>query len=604
MCGIVGYFSSSASRPDCSRSLAGLRHRGPDRQGDWTSPDGSVWLGHTRLAILDLTEAGDQPMRDEVTGNAIVFNGEIYNHLSLRKELVNLGVAFCGHSDTETLLRGYGVWGTAIFPRLDGMFACAIYNERSREVVFGRDRFGIKPLYMGRTPTGDLVFGSEVRALLPWTGNKLSREGLAAYLHWGANSHGCLLFENMSEFPAGCWASYRAPHRSLAPVRYWPVAQEAEIFLEGSGGGSRDPAAEVRALLEAAVESHLLSDVPVACFLSGGIDSSILAALASQRLGRGKLATFSVGFAEKGFDETQFAKQMAELYGTDHHHIHLSQEDKLAFVEKAVGAMDLPSIDAINTFIVSSYVAQGGFKVVLSGLGADEIFGGYPIFRDFATVRAILSTPRWLQAWARAAGRGLHPFSDIPSDKNGEAMTRWWRRVWTGDQIAGIGLPRPCQSRDPSPPLRDAMAEVSWGEISHYMRDTLLRDSDAMSMAHSIEIRVPFLDNALVGKVLSYSAKEKFDPRLPKSLLLRATSDLLPEAIWNRPKMGFSLPMRDWMRGPLADYCQAGLDGLVREAVLDSRSRAQVWDGFTSGKRHWPMAWAAVVLGHYLNRLS
>ena len=583
-----------------SRTLAALRHRGPDRQGEWTSPDGSVWFGHTRLAILDLSEAGDQPMRDPSTGNVLVLNGEIYNHLELRSELVALGVEFRGHSDTETLLRGYGMWGEGMFARLQGMFAFAISNARTREVIFCRDRLGIKPLYLGRTPQGDLVFASEVRAILPWTGKALSREGLASYLHWGASAHGCLLFENISEFPAGCWASYNLVRRSLDPVRYWPAAPEEVLTREIPTSLRRDSVAEVRALLESAVESHLLSDVPVACFLSGGIDSSILTAMASRRLGRGRLATFSVGFSEQGFDETQFATQMAELYGTDHHHIHLNTEDKLAFVEKAVAAMDLPSIDAINTFIVSSYVAQAGFKVVLSGLGADEVFGGYPIFRDFAAVRAFLGTPRWIQTLVKSTGRGQHPFSDIPQNKSGEEISRWWRRIWTGDSLAEIGLPRPRLRSDPSPLLPDAMAEVSWGEISHYMRDILLRDSDAMSMAHSIEIRVPFLDNTLVERVLSYPARAKFDPGLPKSLLLKATSDLLPEAIWNRPKMGFALPMSEWMGGRLRDFCRSGLEHLEKESILDAPQREKVWKDFASGKRHWPMAWSAVVLGHYL----
>jgi asparagine synthase (glutamine-hydrolysing) len=266
--------------------------------------------------------------------------------------------------------------------------------------------------------------------------------------------------------------------------------------------------------------------------------------------------------------------------------------------------MDLPSIDAVNTYIVSSQVAAGGFKVVLSGLGADEVFGGYPLFRDFSGIRALVGTPKWLQKTIRLTGKAHHPFSDIPSEKNGETLSRWWRRIWTGEQIVRIGLPPPTFSHEPSPPLRDAMAEICWGELTHYMRDTLLRDSDSMSMAHSIELRVPFLDNALVETVLSYPAKVKFNPRLPKSLLLAATNDLLPEQIWNRPKMGFSLPMRDWMLGPLSDFCQSGLEHLEKEAILDSPQRERVWKDFKSGRCHWPMAWSAAVLGQYINRLS
>lgn len=459
MCGIFGILTPETRFSDSSRFLALLRHRGPDRQGQWTSPDQSVWLGHTRLAILDLSEAGDQPMRDEATGNVLVLNGEIYNHLALRREIEALGITFRGHSDTETLLRGYGVWGPSIFPRLRGMFAAAIYEARSREVVLVRDRFGIKPLYLAQPQGGGLAFSSEVRPLLELAGRTLSLEGISDFLHWGACAHRRLIFENIREFPPGCHARIRPSGELSDPVRFWPTTSSSNGNTPSNS--PEPPAKTVRRLLEDSVDDHLLSDVPVACFLSGGIDSSILTALASQRLGRGRLATFSVGFAEKGFDESQFARQMADLYGTQHHHVHLTDKQKLPFIERAVAAMDLPSIDAVNTYIVSNQVAAGGFKVVLSGLGADEVFGGYPLYRDFAKVRALVGTPRWLQKAIRLTGKAHHPFSDIPHEVNGETLSRWWRRIWTGEQIARIGLPAPAFHHEPSPPLRDAMAELS-----------------------------------------------------------------------------------------------------------------------------------------------
>ena len=599
MCGIAGYISSNPARPDAERILSALRHRGPDAKDDWTSPDGKVWLGHTRLAILDLTETGAQPMRDETNGNVIVFNGEIYNHPELREELLALGVVFRGHSDTETLLHGYGVWGVSLFPRLRGMFAFAIYNGRSREVTLCRDRFGIKPLYVGQTTDGALAFGSEVRTILPLTGKSLTRAGIASYLQRGACPHERLLFANVRELPAGCWANCRSDQPELRHVRYWP----AEHNAGSSAATDADPAVEVRALLEDAVDSHLLADVPVACFLSGGIDSSIITAMAARRLGAGQLSTFSVGFSEAGFDESIFAKQMAELYGTNHHHISLSDDDKLQFVTRAVSAMDLPSTDAINTFIVSDYVARNGFKVVLSGLGADEVFGGYPIFRDFSMVRGIVGMPRWLRRLIMATGRGRHMLDDVPREKDAEALSCWWRRIWPGEKLRHLGFDTPDFVPEPRPPLRDAMAELSWGEIAHYMRDTLLRDSDAMSMSQSIELRVPFLDNALVSRVLDYPARVKFNPQRPKDLLLRATSDLLPKEIWNRPKMGFTLPMRHWMLGPLLDYCREGLVLLANEAVVTRSQGELVWKEFERGQTHWPAPWALVVLGHYLKNL-
>jgi asparagine synthase (glutamine-hydrolysing) len=598
MCGIVGYLGKAGDSTPLDGALEKLRPRGPDASGSWTSPNGQVSLGHTRLAIIDLSETGAQPMRDAATGNVIVFNGEIYNHPELRRELEQLGVVFRGHSDTETLLRGYDVWGTALFPRLRGMFAFAIYNARSREVVLCRDRLGIKPLYVATTGSGAVVFASEVRVLLPWVGARVSSAGLAAYLQRGSCPHGELLFEQITEFPSGCWAAVQ-PRRPLRPSRYWPTGVVDDLNVDNN---HTDAPREVRRLLEDAVSLHLLADVPVACFLSGGIDSSIITALAARHIGGRKLSTFSVGFAEAAFDESKFARQMADLYGTDHHHITLSDADKLQFVSRAVDAMDLPSRDAINTYIVSDNVARNGFKVVLSGLGADEVFGGYPIFRDYSMIRAVAGTPRWLRSLIMATGKARHMLDDVPAEKDGEMISLWWRRIWTARRLRSIGLPAPHFTREPSPPLRDAMAELSWGEISHYMRDTLLRDSDAMSMAHSLELRVPFLDTPLVNRVLAYPARVKFKADRPKDLLLRATQDLLPEEIWNRPKMGFSLPMRTWMLGPLRDYCRDGLKVLTSDSLLSTANADQVWSDFEHNTLHWPAPWSLVVLGHYLRK--
>lgn len=600
MCGIVGHIATLGQRAR-EVDLQLLRHRGPNAAGSWTSADGRVWFGHTRLAIVDLSDAGVQPMRDETNGNVIVFNGEIYNHLELRRELIAAGIRFHGQSDTETLLRGFGVWGTSFLFRLRGMFAFAIWNGTTGEVTLCRDRFGIKPLYVGRCPDGSLAFSSEIRTLLNYTGREISRFGVAAYLQRGACPHEALLFENICEFPSGSWAALRPSSSELRTVRFWPVAKGKELLpTKENEPFQGDAARHVRTLLEDAVQSHLQSDVPVACFLSGGIDSSVITALAARHLPDRQLATFSVGFSESEFDESRFATQMANQYGTEHHHIHLSDAEKLSLIERAVAAMDLPSTDGVNTFIVSHFVASAGYRVVLSGLGADEIFGGYPIFRDFWLVRGFAGTPNVFRKILSAMGRGRHILTDIPEEKTGESLSWWWRRNWSGDRLEAYGFPTPCFLPEPCPPLQDAMGELSWGEASHYMRDMLLRDSDAMSMAHSLEIRVPFLDNALVSNVLNYPSSEKFDPNVPKKLLIRATNDLLPSEIWNRPKMGFSLPMRKWMLGPLLDFCKEGLDQIQETGLIDQRGSMEIWQDFERARFHWAGAWALVVLGHYL----
>jgi len=597
MCGIVGFIGPTEKAPETlNKALALLKHRGPDASGTWTNESGMVRLGHARLSVVDLSEAGAQPMRDGISGNVLVFNGEIYNHPELRQELIDLGFPFKGHSDTETLLQAYGVWGTSVFERLRGMFALALWDNKSRHLVLARDRLGIKPLYIAQCGANGFYFASEVRALLALKPATLSHEGIATYLQRGSCAHEKLLFQSIEEFPAGCFAQIRANQTRLELRRFWPTENNTSPADEHAN------VVEIRDLLENSVQSHLLSDVPVACFLSGGIDSSIVTALAARAMGSRKLSTFSVGFSEDKYDESKFAQQLAGIYGTNHHHISLSDQDKLRFVTHAVDAMDLPSADAINTYIVSDYVARSGFKVVLSGLGADEVFGGYPIFRDYSLVRAAAGTPKWLCSLVRATGKAHHLLDDMPSDKDGGQLSIWWRRVWPARRLHGLGFAAPKFPREPSPPLMDAMAELSWGEMSHYMRDTLLRDSDAMSMAHSLELRVPFLDGPLVDRVLSCPASVKFNPNRPKDLLLRATQDLIPKEIWNRPKMGFTLPMRTWMLGPLRDYCRDGLSMLVSSSVISPSIADKTWNEFEKTKLHWPAPWSLVVLGHYLRK--
>ena len=602
MCGFFGFLGCNASKKDMDRSLALLRHRGPDASATWTNPVASIWLGHTRLAILDLSNAGRQPMEDPTTGNVIVFNGEIYNHREIRQQLVSLGVCFRGTSDTETLLMALGIWGEEIIPRLRGMFAFALYHKASDTVVLGRDRLGIKPLYIGWRKQGGLLFSSEVRPMLHWTGAEISPQGVASYLQRGCCPHGQLLYKNISEFPAGCCARLRSGSAFFEPVRFWPVATEPPQSQNPIPNEPPEkPSLRIRALLENAVQSHMLSDVPVACFLSGGMDSSILASMAARATPTGKLTTFSVGFAESSYDESLYAEEVAKHIGTTHHHIELFEGEKLEMVESAIRAMDLPSIDGINTYLVSREASRGGFKVVLSGLGADEIFGGYPIFRDFSWIRMLSAIPKWARRTGTLLKPGFQLLTDIPQEKTGQALAWWWRRVWTGYDLQKLGMDVPFFESEISPPLRDSMAEISWGEISCYLRDMLIRDSDCMSMAHSLELRVPFLDAPLVEEVLALPSALKFNSRFPKSLLLNATKDLLPERSWNRPKMGFSFPMESWMRRPLRDFCRQGLELAQRHLALDLRQTELIWQKWESKKFIWPKLWALVVLGHYLD---
>ena len=405
MCGIAVHFSSSGRATPLDLQL--LRHRGPDSSGEWSSADGRCWLGCTRLAIVDPSPTGAQPMIDRATGNVIVMNGEIYDHRALRDSL-GQNVDWRGTSDTETLLQAYARWGHDVLDRIKGMFAFAIYDHARGELFLARDRLGIKPLYYTLDPDG-VRLASEVKALAG-AEQAITPESISAYLQWGACPERDLLYSNIHVLPAG--HAMTISHVAAAPSprsfdanvwRYWP---SRKAFISSTDQVVR----QVRGLINKAVEEHLLADVPVASFLSGGIDSSIVTGIAAQKLER-KMQTFSLAFDLAEFDESPIALEIARRYRSDHHRIELSEEEVIHSVTEAVDKLDLPSVDAINTYIVSRAVAKHGVKVALSGLGGDELFGGYASFRDVPRLKLISKLPRSLRrrgcggSWT-GSGRG------------------------------------------------------------------------------------------------------------------------------------------------------------------------------------------------------
>jgi asparagine synthase (glutamine-hydrolysing) len=596
MCGIAGAFSF---RNDAQRlDLDLIQHRGPDSRGEWISPDRRVWLGMTRLAILDLSPTGNQPMIDPINGNVIVHNGEVYNHLDLRVELERLGARFAGTSDTETLLAAYRLWGGAMLARLKGMFAFAIYDNADNSIFLARDRFGIKPLYYF-SGQNEFIFGSEVRGIVQRKRLRPTRESVVAYLQWGSCPHSSLLFPELNEFPVG--SHMRVRHDGAGtPVSFWPPAR-----FENTHKSLDRPALvrRTRELLEKSVREHILSDVPVACFLSGGVDSSVITALAAREL-RHELHTFSVGFDEATYDESGYARRIAEEYQTDHTEIRLSAEEVIETTKEAVLSMDLPSIDGINSYIVAKQVARRGFKVALAGVGGDELFGGYPQFRFLSRLKYLAQLPHSLFALPLRLKKGRHLFSDVPPRPDAGLFAHWWRRLWNAALLREFGFsPREIQS-EPAPALPDDFARISWSELSHYMRDVLLRDSDQMSMAVSLEVRVPFLDHELVEFVLGLPASEKQRPHLAKSLLIESMRDLLPPEIYQRRKMGFELPMPVWIKGPLNDFALSGLRHAVERGIISEQHTQALYGAFASGELHWTKLWAVVVLGWYLKKES
>lgn len=588
MCGIAVHLNSSGKAAPLDLEL--IRHRGPDSRGEWSSPDGRYWLGSTRLAIVDLSPTGAQPMTDPVTGNVVVVNGEIYNHRALREKL-GPNVNWRGTSDTETLLQGYARWGHQVVDHLKGMFAFAIYDAARKELFLARDRLGIKPLYH-TTDADGFRAGSEVKLLVGGS-EPIPARSVSAYLQWGACSEGELLYANVQVLPAG-HAAILDLQGQFKTWRYWPSQQAFASSTE-------NVIPRLRQLIDHAVEEHLLSDVPVASFLSGGIDSSVVTALAAQKLAH-KLQTYSVGFTQTEFDETAIAQEIAQRYGTDHHRIQLSEEEVIHSVTEAVGKLDLPSVDAINTYIVSRAVAAHGVKVALSGLGGDELFGGYPSFRDVPRLQLIATLPRFLRRIVGLAGNLGDRLVDLPSTGNAVELAGWRRRFLTDDMIRRAGLPLVSEPFESPVALPDDFAEISWAELTGYMRRMLLRDADQMSMAVSLEMRVPFLDHELVEYVLGLPAAVK--KRYPgvKGLLVEACRDLLPPSVYERPKSGFVLPMKPWMLGPLASFVEEGLRETVERKLLPQTFVDEMNEAFRRERLHWSRLWSIVVLGHYAKR--
>jgi len=554
MCGIAGILNASAlpgSVTALPRMLTALRHRGPDDQGCFHSPGGDAVLAHARLAILDLSPAGHQPMSTPDGRFTIVFNGEIYNYRELREPLQKDGVVFRSNSDTEVVLRAYGAYGAECVAKLRGMFSFAVWDERERTCLLARDPFGIKPLYFHEA-NGQLVFASEVRALLAsgLVRRELDPQGLHGYFRTGSVPEPRTLLRGVRCLEAGHLAIWQAGR--LQTRRYW------ELRFQPEAVAAPEAARTVRQALLDSVAHHFISDVPVGVFLSGGIDSTALVGLA-RTVGRADLHTYSIAFPGTPGDEGGLAQRTAAHFGTTHHEWRLDAAAGRQLFSQYLQVMDQPSIDGLNTFTVSKFARDQGMKVVLSGLGGDELFGGYKSFREVprlarlnrrlrltgpvrAGVRAVLRRARRPQLrrlgemlgqparldTAYAALRGTFTAAEAT------VLTRHYTGEEVVNDFSSEELPT-----DPTP--EDTVSRL---ELTRYMRNQLLRDSDVMSMAHGLELRVPFLDLPLMDTLTRIPSSTRLQPG--KRFLLQAVPEV-PDWIANQPKRGFLFPFDQWL---------------------------------------------------------
>lgn len=625
MCGIAGFIDPESS-PDIRRGAVekmcqAMLHRGPDDSG--VESMGPATLGMRRLAIFDPAN-GHQPMQSPDGRYTIVFNGAIYNFQKLRDELGGSHWSFRTHCDTEVLLAAYAHWGQSCLKRLRGMFAFAVWDQREQTLFFARDPLGIKPLYF-RQEGPRLLFASEINALLASATFSTSIDPAAVedYLGWFAVPAPRTIYRDITTLRPGESAllrqgrlerrtdwSFRKPPESAAPC------QTREEFIR-----------QLRGQLEDSVRAHVVADVPVGAFLSGGMDSAAVVALMS-RVGGARLRTFSIDFAEPGYSEASEAAATAQFLGTEHRTSVVTGAEITGDVEKLFATFDQPTGDGLNTYYASQAARAGGVTVALSGLGGDELFGGYPSFRDTPRLA------RWLRPWRAVPGRVRAGI--VSRLQRGDTRRRkladvlhyarsiheigaLQRRVYSVQAGRALLAPDVAAALGPRSPFHpeleslaadldenDAFDLVSSWELRTYMADVLLRDSDVMSMRHSLELRVPLVDRTLVEWLRQQPSRFKTDSKHPKSALAESLRDLLPPEVVARRKRGFTVPFAIWMKRELRPFLDEMFSdsSIGRSGLLDIRATQQAWSGFLAGDdtREWSRVWSLAVLIGFANR--
>lgn len=625
MCGIAGFIDPRTTPDDRGTAVArmceAMLHRGPDDSGIETRGDATI--GMRRLAIFDPAN-GHQPMCSPDGRHTIVFNGAIYNFASLRNELAALGWIFRTHCDTEVLLAAFALWGERCLGRLRGMFAFAAWDSQEQSLFLARDPFGIKPLYY-RQDGAQLLFASEISALFASgiASAEIDPLSVADYLAWFAVPAPRTIYQGVFSLRPGECATFRNGRLDIRvawsfhaiPDTAKPCASRSEFTHE------------LRARLEDSIRAHIVADVPVGAFLSGGLDSAVVVGLMTRASGS-RLRTFSIGFDEPGYSEAAYAEATAHHFGADHRASVLTGAQVAGDIEALLGALDQPTGDGINTYYVSRAARAGGVTVALSGLGGDELFGGYPSFRDLPRLA------RWLPVWHRlpAALRKMvlgrlqqgdvrkRKLADFLQYARGlQELCALQRRVFSEsarrsllgpDALAALGQRAPFH-----PELSSLSADLvqagtfeinsAW-ELRTYMPDVLLRDSDVMSMRHSLELRVPFVDRPLIEWLWRQPAAFKSDRQHRKTPFSDATRDILPPGLADRKKQGFTLPFPVWMKRELRPFLdEVFSDASVDRSQLFARTAVQNrWRNFLANddEREWSRVWSLAVLVAFTNR--
>ena len=593
-----------------------IAHRGPDSDGFFL--DREMALGHRRLSIIDLSSAANQPFRDPSGRYTMVFNGEMYNYQEVKPLLT--GYPFHTSSDTEALLAAYIAWGPACLERFRGMFAFAIWDSQERELFLTRDRMGVKPLYY-YTDENHFLFSSEQRSLLAsgLVPRKISTGAVVSYFHYQSVGSGHTIIEGVQELEAGAWLRIKTGR--MEKKIYYDVSQAA---CREDYGDINKVHGRISELMLQSVTRRLVSDVPVGAFLSGGIDSSAVVGLMAQA-SPAKPNTFNIAFEEKEYDESKYADMVARKFNTNHTRMLLKPTALLDELHNALDAMDTPSGDGINTYLVSKAIRKHGMTVALSGVGGDELFAGYPIFSQYLQ----LQQNRWLWKIPAALRAGISGVTLPGSGGNKKGRMRQilnapgcsidqvypvLRQIFSNRQIQQLTrlgekgpltntLQQELLSKKEYIDRLPYLSQLSVAEYLGYTQHTLLKDTDQMSMAVSLEVREPFFDQDLVEYVLGVPDRIK-KPVYPKSLLVESLKPLLPHEVVFRKKKGFLFPWSNWLKNELFSFCDSHIRSMAGRPFIKGNELISCWERFVKGDENvrWTEVWLFIVLDYWMEK--
>ncbi|WP_290794772.1 asparagine synthase (glutamine-hydrolyzing) [Flavihumibacter sp. UBA7668] len=614
MCGIAGIlqFKGSANLHSTIQVMThAMAHRGPDADGHFT--DGPIALGHRRLSIIDLSPAGNQPYTSANGRYHMVFNGELYNFQEVKSQIKDH--SFKSTGDTEVLMEAWSRWQLNALPKFKGMFAFAIWDRQDEALWLVRDRLGVKPLYYAQQEN-NFLFASEINSILAsgLVKNELNLQALAGYFRYQSVPGENTIINGIKELKAGCWMKIK--NGSISTGSWWKIQEPSPVAIPKTKSEAHST---IRRLLQTAVEQRLVSDVPVGAFLSGGIDSSAVVALMSEVSSRPP-ETFNISFTEKEFDESAYAEMVAKKFNTHHHTILQKPEYMLDNLLPALNAMDTPSGDGINSYVVSKAIRDAGITVALSGIGGDELFAGYPFFHQYKKLKRyqpgwpITQPVRALAALAMGGGTSRKDrIRQLLQLKKLEIANLYplFRQITTPAAFDSF-LNLPCQEKDPVqkaleeiPELKNfpIYAQVSIAEYLGYTQYTLLKDTDQMSMAVSLEVREPFFDHELIEYLIQVPDAIK-EPQYPKQLLVESLGNLLPPEIVHRKKQGFVFPWEKWMKTTLHGFCETRLKEMADRNFINGKALLHQWQQFQKGDPsiRWMEIWLFVILSHWLNK--